>query len=78
MSQAIILVNAAIGTKWFARLLNYPVCFPDKRIRFYKRTGVFSQPTNGNAFFYLGDNLKGFIKEFYKFGHILINPEINI
>src|SRR5258707_12771286 len=37
--QAVVLVNAATETRWFAPLWNFPICSPDHRIR-------FSSPTN--------------------------------
>lgn len=72
VSQAILLVNAAIGTSWFNPLFEYPICFPEKRIRFINKDGEQSSPTNGNAFVYLGDNLDKFVEIFSQFGTVVM------
>ena len=70
ISQAILLTNNSTDTKWFHQASELSIiCFPNHRIQFIvgdKRT----QPTTGQAFFYFGDNKKGFKKEFSKYGII--------
>lgn len=71
ISSAIILTNNSTDTGWFHKLINYPVCFTRGRIRFY--SGDDSLATRqGQAIFYLGDNLNLFSKVFSAFGAIMV------
>jgi hypothetical protein len=69
--EAILLVNATPERKWFQPLWNYPVCFTDHRIRFYRPHGEAHQPTHGNAFVYLGKRDQHFINVFCRFGTVV-------
>lgn len=71
VTEAVLLVNAVTDTKWFQRLWNYPICFTDHRISFYKSNGNEDRPTHGNAFVYLGTNTADFIRLFAPFGAIV-------
>lgn len=70
-TEAILLVNANTEAKWFQPLYNYPICFTDHRIRFYNTEGASSQPTQGNAFVYFGEQEARFIELFKQFGPIV-------
>lgn len=70
-TEAILLVNAATDTEWFAPLWDYPICFTNHRIRFIDENGEQqSQPTHGNVFVYFGSNVERFTEEFSKYGVI--------
>jgi hypothetical protein len=68
ITEAILLVNATPGNKWFAPLWRFPICFPDHRIRFISPDGEMNQPTHSNALVYLGSNEAAFINIFAEFG----------
>lgn len=69
-TEAVLLVNAATDRRWFQRLWAYPVCFTNHRIKFYNPSGTPKQPTNGNAFVYLGKQTARFMEVFSQFGVI--------
>ncbi len=73
--EAILLVNACPGDKWFMPLFQRPLCFTDHRIRFYNEQGQSSQPTKGNAFVYFGLNVTRFANVFDRFGVIVVPGE---
>ena len=72
-NQAIVLTNNNTDTTWFHAMLDAgaSVCFTRGRINFLKRDGSKSSPTNGQAFFYLGDNHKEFNDVFSAFGKVM-------
>ena len=69
VEEAILLVNAEVGSRWFRPLLDYPVCFPP-RIRFLRPGGeVAQQPTHANALVYIGPRkASDFARAFYGIG----------
>jgi hypothetical protein len=77
-TEAVLLVNAAVDTKWFQNLFQYverephffPVCIPDHRINFYSPDSTASGPTHGSALVYLGNQVKEFFIIFSEFGLI--------
>ena len=75
--QAILLTNNNTDTTWFhnALKISKAVCFTKGRINFYKKDNTITSPTNGQAFFYFGDNIDKFYNEFKGYGAILINIE---
>ncbi len=74
INQAIMLTNNNTDTLWFhqAALVSSAICFTAGRINFLKRDGSRSSPTNGQAFFYFGDNVEGFKQEFSKHGYVMV------
>lgn len=68
VTEAILLVNATPGDKWFTPLWDYQICFTDHRIKFYNAAGESSQPTHSNCFVYLGANCERFTSVFSQFG----------
>ena len=68
VSEAVLLVFARIGSKWFHQLFEFAICFPDERIRFYSFDDRKQRPPLGNALAYLGPNIEGFHKQFEQFG----------
>lgn len=75
-TEAILLVNAVPGNKWFAPLWNYTICFPDHRIRFYNEAVEAGQPTHSNAFIYFGPNRDTFARVFARFGVVAVRYEV--
>ena len=72
--EAIVLVNNATETKWFKKLLDISsgICLVNKRIAFLSPDNKnVSGNTRGQVFFYVGDNLASFAKEFKQYGTIL-------
>lgn len=70
-TEAVLLVNANTEAKWFHPLYDYLICLTDHRIRFYNTQDEASQPTQGNAFVYLGNQRARFIEIFSRFGVVI-------
>jgi hypothetical protein len=68
--QAICLVNAVPGEKWFQRLWDFRLCFTDHRIRFEAAGEARHQPTHSSCFVYLGPNEARFEDVFERFGRV--------
>jgi DNA N-6-adenine-methyltransferase (Dam) len=71
VTQAILLIPANTATSWFPPLWQYPICFPDFRIRFYTVNGPSSGASFGSIFIYLGSNEVKFFEVFCRFGTIV-------
>lgn len=71
--EAIVLTNNSTDTKWFAQAANNcdAICFTYGRINFYDDTDKKSSPTNGQAFFYFGDNVNKFNQVFKDIGFVV-------
>lgn len=69
-TEAILLVNAATGEKWFDPLWSFSLCF-SRRIKFYTAEGKPEQPTHGNVFIYMGPNVDRFISVFSEIGPVI-------
>lgn len=69
-NQAIVLVNNATETAWFADIVSVAsaIVFPTSRVKFYKPDGSTGAPLQGQAILYVGDNPAAFLSEFEKFG----------
>ena len=75
IKQACVLVNNATETNFFQNMLStcIAICFIRGRVKFIDKEGYSSgAPLQGQSILYLGKNLKGFIKEFEKFGIIMV------
>ena len=72
INQFVLLTNNNTDTNWFSTAvwLSDLVCFTKGRINLHKQDEI-SYPTNGQTFFYKGENTKGFISEFNKYGIIM-------
>ena len=71
--QAIVLVNNATETKWFAKLADNAnaVVFPKGRIKYLSPDGVtHNSPIQGQAILYFGDNVNSFRRYFGQFGRV--------
>ncbi len=72
--QAILLTNNNTDTNFFHNAARKAavICFTKGRISFYKSDGVTkSSPTNGQTFFYFGNNKDKFIEVFGEFGFLV-------
>jgi len=76
VKQAILLTNNNTDTNFFhdAARKAAEVCFTKGRINFIKPDGSRSSPTNGQVFYYFGDNREAFIRVFSKFGIWMTPP----
>ena len=72
VGQAVLVSHNNTDTAWFHSLAGIAsaICFPKKRIRFYRDAEV-AAPTNGQAFFYLGDDPQKFISTFESVGFVV-------
>jgi hypothetical protein len=73
VKQAIMLTNNSSDTEWFriAADASTLICFTMGRVGFTTPTGEEVAPTQGQAFFYYGDNPSGFADVFEKIGFIV-------
>lgn len=71
ISAAILVAHNNTDTGWFHRLTKScsAVCFPSKRIRFYRGDDV-AAPTNGQVFVYFGNDVAAFKAEFSSIGWV--------
>jgi phage N-6-adenine-methyltransferase len=78
--QAVLLTNNNTDTNFFhdAAKSAAAVCFTKGRINFLKADGSTSSPTNGQTFFYFGENKREFIKEFSQYGLIMELADIGL
>jgi hypothetical protein len=75
VTAAILLTHNFTDTKWFqeAGARADAICFPNHRIMFVHQNGrVLESSTNGQAFFYFGNDVAGFVKHFGPFGLIVV------
>ena len=68
ITEAMVLVNAVPGNKWFHPLWEHTVCFVYRRIHFINGSGA---PTHSNAVVYLGNNVQKFAEAFGKHGAVV-------
>ena len=72
VNEALVLVNNATETKWFARLAGISsfLCFPVGRIKFWHPRKE-AAPLQGQCVAYIGKNGKIFCAEFKVFGVVV-------
>lgn len=72
IAQAIVLTHNSTDTLWFHRLeeIATRICFTKGRIAFVDKDGDHCAPTQGQAFFYVGDDAPRFDEVFKKFGFV--------
>jgi ParB family chromosome partitioning protein len=74
ITDAIVLTNNSADTSWFhksARVAS-ALCFTTGRINFLKPSGETSSPTNGQLFFYFGNDVAAFKNEFSQYGLVVV------
>lgn len=72
VASAIMLTHNYTDTGWFHKLaaVAASICFTKGRIRFEAPDGTLAAPTQGQAFFYFGDNVPKFSKVFAPLGFV--------
>lgn len=72
ITSAIALTHNYTDTGWFHRMANAAtaICFTRGRIAFESPTGEKASPTQGQAFFYFGNNINAFVSHFEDVGII--------
>jgi ParB-like chromosome segregation protein Spo0J len=70
VSDAVVLVNNATETRWFADLAKVAsgVCFPTGRVKFWRPGDPGSTPLQGQAIVYVGDEPSKFAEVFARLG----------
>lgn len=71
VKQAIILTNNSSDTGWFHLLAQYPFCLTRGRIQFWNSEGKTLATRQGQAIFYIGNNVAKFVTEFSRFGIVV-------
>lgn len=73
VAQAIVLVNNATETAWFQRLLTESklVCFPARRLAFWRHDHSNVAGRQGQALFYFGNRADAFFNSFSATGAVL-------
>lgn len=74
VTAAITLTHNYTDTEWFQTLAanTQAICFPNRRIKFIHASGDTGSPTQGQAFFYFGQDRQKFITVFSKIGFIMV------
>jgi hypothetical protein len=72
VTAAIMLTHNYTDTAWFHEAANTAdaICFTRGRVKFYEPDGGVAAPTQGQAFFYFGDDVKLFSKKFKSVGFV--------
>lgn len=72
VSAAVVLVNNATETRWFATLSGVAsaLCLPTARVRFRRPDGSTGAPLQGQAVLYIGGEPEAFAREFSAFGKV--------
>lgn len=72
VSEAVCLVPNDTSTRWFSWLWEFVVCFPPRRIQFYRPDRQrWEQPSFGTCFVYLGEQEQQFAEVFSQFGRVV-------
>lgn len=74
VTAGIMLTHNYTDTAWFheAAGMADAICFTRGRVKFYDASGVIAAPTQGQAFFYFGDDVAAFAEAFGKVGFIAL------
>ena len=79
IEQAVIVTNNATDTGWFHNLLKEAgvACLSRGRVRFSSPKNDGVSPRQGQSFFYLGNRVAQFVKEFARYGTIVVTGATN-
>lgn len=77
VSEAIMLTHNYTDTAWFHQAAGAcdAICFTRGRVRFVSQDGVLASPTQGQAFFYFGENRRVFSRVFSSIGFVVCKTE---
>jgi ParB family chromosome partitioning protein len=77
VAAAVALTHNYSDTGWFHHLaaVSSALCFTKGRVRFESPDGTKASPTQGQTFFYLGDQPRVFVENFARFGLCLVRAE---
>lgn len=72
-TSAIMLTHNYTDTAWFHEAAGMcdAICFTRGRVKFYSAAGEVAAPTQGQAFFYFGDNVAAFAERFAGVGFVV-------
>lgn len=72
-TSAIALTHNYTDTRWFQDTADMAsaICFTRGRIKFYSPSGDIAAPTQGQAFFYFGDDVDAFVEAFSEVGFVV-------
>lgn len=72
VTEALVLVNNATETRWFARLASVSAafCFPVGRVKFWHPRKKGATPLQGQAVAYIGNHKARFVENFRQFGTV--------
>jgi hypothetical protein len=73
VDEAIMLTHNYTDTEWFhtAAKACSAICFTRGRVKFWNPNGEIAAPTQGQAFFYFGQNPDKFMDVFGEIGFVL-------
>jgi phage N-6-adenine-methyltransferase len=81
VTAAIMLTHNYTDTSWFQQLaaIADAICFTRGRVKFYEPNGEIAAPTQGQAFFYFGDQVERFAIAFREVGFVVLpfNGEVH-
>lgn len=80
VGQAMALVNAVPGNKWFRPLWAHPLCFIEGRIAFVPPAGSKPRhsPTHSSVVVYLGPKVDDFVRSFSKLGAVVLPHQVAV
>lgn len=72
VTAGIMLTHNYTDTSWFHEAAGVAdaICFTRGRVKFYERDGTIAAPTQGQAFFYFGDDAALFAERFSEVGFV--------
>jgi phage N-6-adenine-methyltransferase len=73
VEAAIMLTHNYTDTAWFHRAAEVAnaICFTRGRVKFYEPDGEVAAPTQGQAFFYFGNQIELFVETFKSIGFVV-------
>lgn len=79
VTRAIMLTHNYTDTGWFQGLaaVAQAICFTRGRIKFISSDGEVAAPTQGQAFFYFGEDVDSFCERFGKMGFVALMADVS-